>query len=299
MRIVFTFTHEFAALLEPLRECAKTGWGFAPDDHPISLRRAVKRIDPFALICVGVAPTKALVQATACVPHRVLLNACANEASSFEYGFPATDAQAASLVNTPQSAVCDLFSLLVNAHVDPNFVSAVNGGKNRHLWWLHSTDHLHASEFGERFSQAFPGDILFVSGCATAPSGAYSPISAWDRQPMKPGIAWIDESKWLPAIAAAADAAHFASMDRDVFWQAMAGGLAITVTSGVALPKASLVDSIQAVDNEAEVFDRWRSYAIAPITARRAADTNRRLFWEERRLAAEINEAFLQRVFDW
>lgn len=299
VRLVFTFVREFPVLLEPLHECAKTGWGFAPDNHPLSLRRAVKRIDPFALIWVGGAPAKALIDATASVSHRVLLNACATEASNFEYGFPATDAQAASLGKTPQSAVCDLYSLLANAHVDPNFVSAVNGGSSRHLWWLHTIGPTHASEFGERFRRAFPGDILFVSGCEAAPSGAFTAMSAWDRQPMKPGIAWVDESKWLPAVAAAAEAAHFAAMARDVFWQAMAGGLALTTAPGVELPKAPLAESIQQIDDEAEVLQRWDSYAAEPIAVRRAADAVRRQFWEERRLAAQINEAFLQRVFDW
>lgn len=299
VRLVFTFTQEFPALLEPLHASAKTGWGFAPDNHPRAWRRAVERIAPFAMIWVGATPGLATTQDASSVAHRVLLNACGLGVSQIEFAYPASDAQAETLGNIPQSPVCDFSSLLANAHVDPNFVSAVNGGKDRRLWWLHGSDSGSIRAVLEAFKPTFPDDILFVSGCLNVPSENAIALSAWDRQPLARGVVWVDDPKWLPAIAAGAVAVHFQTMARDVYWQAMAGGLAVTRDNSVLLPKASLTDAVERIEAPDALMAFWRQCVESPLQRRRQADRNRRLFWEERRLAAELNAAFLQRVFDW
>ena len=81
-----------------------------------------------------------------------------------------------------------------------------------------------------------------------------SPISSWNREPPAGGsVMWVDDSKWLPGIAAAVTAAHLAQFDAAVLWQAMAGGAALSRAPGMRLPKAQLAEAVPEVADVAAV----------------------------------------------
>ena len=79
----------------------------------------------------------------------------------------------------------------------------------------------------------------------------------------------------------------------------MAGGCAISCHDVTTLPKADLVKAIAEFLDVNSVHEHWQEYRDNPILARNRGDDARRFFWQERRLAAEVNEELLQRVFEW
>ena len=306
IRLVLTLEESFDALLEPLQELKKTGWGYGPCDHPRAVKRVLQRLTPFGVIFAGVSPrpnlTQALMQA---VPHTLVVDAAAPAHEiKIELAYPADEAQARSWQGQPQAPTVDLASMLTEAQVDPNFKTLVNNGIERHLWWLHCASAADLQLFVATFRVEFPRDVLFVSGHAVLLCGTgFDPalrISTWQRDVIADGsIVWVDESKWLPAVAAVASAVHFQDLPRELLWQAMAGGCAVSCQDTDMLPKAALAQSVAEFQDAATVVRHWRDYADNPILARSRGDSARRDFWQERRLAADVNQELLQRVFEW
>lgn len=277
LRLVLTFEEEYPDLLAPLDDCDKTGWGFAPADHPRSLRRVLQRLDPYGVLVVDACPR----------PHlRHWLDRQARVLT--------TRPHRANFAHQPVGNGADLLTLLVEAQVDPNFRSLANQGRERHLWWLHDADAAAATALAGRWLERHPEDIVFISGCA--PQAGAQRISHWDRRPFADGsIVWIDEDKWLPAIAVSVTGAHFAQPSRKPLWQALAGGTAIHIDPAAEALPATLEDSAARGD----LFTAWQNWRTQPITARVAGDSARRAFWQERRLAQADLQAWVERVFEW
>lgn len=292
IRLVLTYEHEYPELLALLDDCDKTGWGYAPSDHPKAVSRVMQCLDPFGAILVGTRPRSNLLSALTGRPHLLAVNVVNGADIACERVY-ASDASGTALQN--HAPVADMRAILAEAQVDPNFKSLVNGGAERHLWWLHGASPESADQLAQALFRQAPHDILFVSG--PRPHTAVQPISKWNRNPPAGGsILWVDDSKWLPGIAAAVTAAHLADWDANVVWQAMAGGAALSRASSVALPKAELAEALPVV---AEVAALWLDYRQAPIAARKQGDTARRLFWQERRLAEQVSQELVERVFEW
>lgn len=307
IRLILTFEEEYPDLLVPLEELNRTGWGYGPCDHPAAVARAMERLAPYGVIFAGVPPGKHLARTLEQRARTLVVAADApNSHGRFEYIYPATESQAATWNGQAHAPVVDLMSLLTEAQVDPNFKTLINGSMDRHVWWLHCDDHDYALAFIRALRQAFPESALFLSGAvvASVPEREVGRpvirISAWTRTPLDTGmVVLVDDAKWLPAIAATCTAAHLHDMDRRVLWQAMAGGCAISCSDAHRLPKRGMGEAVLTVGEPESVMETWREYASNPILARSLGDGARRYFWGERRLAAEVNEELLQRVFEW
>ncbi len=292
IRLVLTYEHEYPELLTLLDDCDKTGWGYAPCDHPQATARVLQRFAPFGVVLVGTQPRPNLLAALAGRPRLLAVNVPGQADFACERVY-ASNETAAALAN--QAPVADMRAILAEAQVDPNFKSLVNGNTERHLWWLHGADPGDADALAQALFRLAPQDILFVSG--ERPQTAVISISGWNREPPAGGsVMWVDDNKWLPAIAAAVTAAHLARFDAAVLWQAMAGGAALSRASGMRLPKAALAE---AVPKAADIAALWHGYRDAPIAVRKQGDTARRLFWQERRLAESVSRELVERVFEW
>lgn len=298
VQLVLTVERAAPLLETRLQGLARTAWGYAPSDRPAALARTFSRLEPFALIFCGVAPRPNMAKMSAQVKHvlAVAPPTCAT-LPAIERVYPASDAQASACQRHAQAERADLQTIMVEAQVDPNFITLVNGPHSRHLWWLHSADARRAAEFVRQFRQRFADDVLFISG---AWPEAAAPISRWDRSVLPAGsIIALDEDKWLPAIAASVSATQLESPLACVLWQAMAGGAAVTHDGGCALPSGELTSVLGEARTPAAVLDAWQSFRNDPILQRKHADAARRAFWDERRRAARVNEELLARVFEW
>ncbi len=277
IRLVLTFEEDIPELLAPLDECDKTGWGYAPCDRPSALRRAFERLSPYGFIVATSHLRPNLRQMLANQPRVIHL-----DQHAANNGTTAAEQQTA-----------DLQTLLVQAQVDPNFRSLVNQGRQRHLWWIHDTE-LHP-ELWHHWLARYPEDVLFVSGAQ--PESRCLPISQWNRHAMADGeIVWLDEPKWLPAVAASVTASHFSSPARFELWQALAGNTALSIAASTAKLPAVMANWAWQTDNPQMLWEEWR---LNPIRARQAGDQARRLFWQERRQAESVLQSLLEQVFEW
>lgn len=305
VQLVLTVEREIPVLLEPLQALNKAAWGFAPSDHPRAVARALRQLSPFAVIFCATSARPNLARSLTAVPHLIAVAAEASvPAPHFERVYPASEAQAHSWRQQPAAPPADMQSLLVEAQVDPNFRTLVNGPAVRHLWWLHSVELAQARAFARRFRTVFPEDVLFISGLPAHSSAAgrdgWKPISRWQRSPLDNGdVMLIDDAKWLPAVAAAVTATHLEPPVSPILWQAMAGGAAISCNDHAALPKHALRDALDEFSSHGVLLHQWQAYRDNPILARERADAARRQFWQERRLAGRVNAELLERIFEW
>ncbi|MHB1175471.1 MAG: hypothetical protein ACYCZJ_10150 [Sulfuriferula sp.] len=292
IRLVLTYEHEYPEFLAFLDDCDKTGWGYAPCDHPAAIARVFERFEPFGVILVGTMPRPNLLAKLAGRAHLLGIDPPAAIDLAYERIYASNEAAA---IQENLAPIADMKAILAEAQVDPNFKSLVNGNADRHLWWLHGASPGAADELAQALFRQAPQDVLFVSG--ERPQAEVISMSGWNREPPADGsVLWVDDHKWLPGIAAAVTAAHLARFDATVLWQAMAGGAALSRAPGMELPKAALA---QAVTETTDVPALWLGYRAAPIAARNQADAARRLFWQERRQAEAVSRELVERVFEW
>lgn len=305
VQLVLTVEREIPALLEPLQALNKTAWGYAPSDHPRAVDRALRQLNPLAIVFCATSVRPNLARSLVAIPHLIAVAADAPaEGPRFEYVYPASEAQARNWHQQPAAQVVDMHSLLAEAQVDPNFRTLVDGPTVRHLWWLHSTESNQGRAFVRRFRAEFPEDVLFLSGPPAQTSAArvddWKPISRWQRSPLDNGdVMLVDDARWLPAVAAAVTATHLEPPRSPILWQALAGGAAVSCDDHAALPKRALRDALDEFSSHGALLRQWRAYRDSPILARGRADVARRHFWHERRLAARVNAELLERIFEW
>lgn len=291
IRLVLTFEQEYADLLALLDDCDKTGWGYAPCDHPRALARVMQRFEPFGMIVVGTRPRAHLSQLIGQREHVLVVNPPQPVTFNCERIYNGVALHASDNI-APKA---DLRAILAQAQVDPNFKSLVNHGVERHLWWLHGAPAQASATIATALFNHAPEDILFVSG--ERPDMDCLQISQWDRSPVADGrVVWVDDEKWLPAISAAVTATHLARIDPATMWQAMAGGAAISCPDHYALPKTELHAAITACTDP---LPAWQAFRSNIMLARQQGDIARRLFWQERRLAETMSQELVKRVFEW
>ena len=298
LQLVLTVERATPILDARLQGLARTAWGYATSDRPVALARAFSRLDPFALIFCAVSPRPNMTKMASRAKHVLAVAPPSSvDLSGLEFVYPANAAQLRAWQHSPHAEPADMATLLVEAQVDPNFVSLVNGPHARHLWWLHSADARRAAAFAEQFKQRFAEDVLFISGALQQTA---SPISRWNRSVLAPGsVVAIDENKWLPAIAASVTATQLESPIARLLWQALAGGAPVAHDGRAELPSEAVVSVVDEARDSVAVLDGWRRYCGDPILRRKRADAARRAFWDERRRAARVNEELLARVFAW
>ena len=275
IRLVLTFEEDMPELLAPLDECDKTGWGFAPSDRPSALKRAFQRLSPYGFIIASPHLRPHLRQMLDKQPRVIDVT------------------QTHGLGQTAPAQAADLQTLLVQAQVDPNFRSLVNQSRQRHLWWVHDT--AFQPEQWHHWLTRYPEDVLFVSG--SQPESRCLPISQWNRHAIPDGeIVWLDEHKWLPAVAASVTASHFAQPARFELWQALSGNAALSLPPDADGIPPFLAHWDWRASNPQSLWEEWR---LNPIRARQAGDQARRLFWQERRQAESALQSLLDQVFEW
>lgn len=298
VRLAFTFEAEYPGLLGTrLHGMRKAGVGYGPSATPTALRRVLRRFDPLGLVLVG--PVHANTW-SALAGRKVVAVDCSPPAGSNVVAALATNrAQTAAWQGRAHPALSSgaLLSLLVEAQVDPNFKTLVCGGHTLDIWWLHAEradDYIAAW----RASPLARHGVLFVSGGRVEAALA---LSTWERKAITPGsVVGIDDTRWLPAIAASATAIHLIDPPPLVFWQAVAGGNMVsydladidTLVNEAAFPPVRHHSS-------AELIEAWQAQLAQPLSARHQADALRRLFWAERRRAQTAADALLQHIYDW
>ena len=320
VRLALTFEDDYPALLrEPLQGLKKIGLGYGPSDTPAAVRRVLRAFAPLGVVTVGTQPLTHLFSALAASNTRtVVINSQAPSAPTpVEAVYPLNQAQHQDWERSGcaryLSRSANFFTQMTQAQVDPNFKSYIGGARTLDLWWVHRLG-CHAmvdvASLWMNSPLAAQG-VLFVSGdeCATVKEifrnggSALLMISQWQRNALIPGtVVVVDDQRWLPAIAASCTAAHFSMANDREFWQALAGGSPVSVSTE-RLAQAYLNDTHQlsfAVCAEAaQLFPLWQHYLTDPISARKYGDSLRRVFWTERRRADEISRELLQRIYDW
>jgi hypothetical protein len=313
VRLVLTFEEEYREILRAhLVGVERLGFGYGPCDAPRAVRRALERLDPLGVIVVdSPVPENLVVAAQQRGSHVIVYHAGPPARSGVEAAYPADLAQerawrARSLAQWV-APVADAASILIEAQAEPVLRSLVQGGAgDRALWWIHGAD---ASGFMRawRASPLAADGVLFASDASGVPaqrSGDFTPISRWDRTPLAPGTrVWVDETRWLPAVAAAAHGAHLETADAPVLWQALAAGVPLTLGPRLADALAQTHAGLDGLGAPApmpgDVLAAWERLRRDPAHARRSGDAGRRRFWAERRRAGEVLEDLLERVFEW
>lgn len=319
VRLALTFERDHPSAWESrLRGLQKIGVGFGPCDLPRVVRRVLRRFMPLGVISVDTAPAPHLSSSLASqrIHHVVVAADPPATPLPIESVYPANNGQMQAWQSQSQvgtvSAGADLLTLLAEAQVDPNFKTAI-GAAERGVWWMHGLEAAEAEALARawRASDLGARDLLFVSAAEPMQAaaltsvltrhGAVLSLSAWTRAPIAPGtVVVVDEARWLPAVAVSSNAIHLMRSDRLAFWQALTGGCPLSLAQQG--PLAYLNEPAPALlvtDDIARVLHEWQAHANAPIAARKQGDELRRLFWQERRRAAEVAEGFLQRVYDW
>jgi hypothetical protein len=299
--VTLTFEAEHPDLLEPLARAVRINWGYGPADYVGSINALWRRLMPFALVIAGVTPRRNLLNVAAHARHALLVAPPRAVTGRFERIYPTHAAPCPSANSAPAT---DLDTLLTQAQVEPTFAAAVNGGRERKLWWWHGADAAQALRFVALFRGHLPGDLLFLSGpiCSVlqdAP-GKMERLSSWDRTPItQDALVLADEARWLPALGACAMGVHFATPDPDALWQALAGGAFVSTAGSVDVASPQLASSTGLFDDDTDVALSWAALRADPIKARIAADASRRAFWAERRLAQDVIGELLERVLKW
>ncbi|MDH5378856.1 MAG: hypothetical protein OEX00_11065, partial [Gammaproteobacteria bacterium] len=212
-----------------------------------------------------------------------------------------------------QQEASDLFSLLVNPQVEPSLKPALGANSEQRIFffgklaptavqsllslWQDSRswrkDYLCVST-DESFGQ---GSATFKSviSCSGLP---YQYLSTWNRSPLPPETLLIaDQPRWVSALASAADQTVISGKNPLEFWQVLAAGGTLRLTStGEKWSKL-----LKNMGNYSFSWESWlaqNSNHISPMD-RKTQDAQRQVFWQYRRAAQAVLDELLQRVFDW
>ncbi|MDA8363640.1 MAG: hypothetical protein M0Z84_07425 [Gammaproteobacteria bacterium] len=315
LRLVLSFEREFPQLLErALVGLERTGFGYGPSDSARAVRRVLRTFAPLGVLMVARRPAPILSAALEAAGIRcVAVHTPAAVAGRFQAAYPADRAQAEAWQQCGRADYiaprADLTTLLVEAQVDPNFRSALCGGLDLAVWCLLGASPQRFPEIDAWWRDSGLGrrGLLLVGSAApaAAPPG-WLRISAWNRTVLGGGrVVLVDDSRWLPAVAASSDAIHLLEADAWTFWQTLAGGRPVSVPDHAAVLGRLDADATAAarvfeeVPTLAQLERFWTAMRGDPIGGRRRGDGLRRLFWGERRRAADVNRELLARVFAW
>lgn len=312
VRIAFSFEHDYSAMLASRLQGLKgIGIGYGPADRRGIVRRVLTAFAPLGVVHAGIAPRPNLSRALAARKiHSLAVNAEPVADAHADVYFPRSPADARAWQQSGNARAiapgAAMLSLLVEAQVEPNFRSMVVGSADIALWWIAGIGRDTLPELQRewpRFSAAVPS-ILFVSLCdalSEPHDRAWLRLSTWQRNTVGAGtIVFVDDMRWLPAIANTANAIHLHRCGDYVFWQTLAAGKPTSVRDR-AMVRERVHDDIvlPAYTDIGQVLYAWRTIVNDRFGARQRGDALRRVFWQERRRAATVSETLLQRIYDW
>ncbi|WP_414039999.1 hypothetical protein ACJU26_12700 [Acidithiobacillus sp. M4-SHS-6] len=310
LRMVMTFENEYPQMLQQHTEgIERLGYGFGPCDHPQAVERTLDKLSPLRYLALGRAPRRILAAALERrkIPSILMAADPGNSRPALlEAVYPRDPSQAElweGKVAPPllQEPV-DFATLFTIAQVDPNFRSMISATEEGLLWWVQG---LSGGQW-QAWRQAWSASplsrqgVLFLGG-QQAPQDLPL-LSHWQRHPLPAGsVLAVDEERWYPALATAAQGVHLQSASPFLQWQVYAGSRPVSVHPGVILNAASHLDAgaVEILDHPAQVLQHWQDLSADVMTARQRGDATRRAFWQERRHAGDRLPEFLQRVFDW
>ncbi|QKT04857.1 hypothetical protein HUS23_14075 [Ectothiorhodospiraceae bacterium 2226] len=306
IRLVLTFEEEYPELIKPRLRGGKIGLGYGPCATARALDRTVERLEPLGVLCIGrpVARHLAALAATRGI-HLVAVDTLpdANLQAPIEAAYPSDGAQASVWTSHARYVAppADPMTILTPAQVEPTFGALVRGAREPRLLWVHGgLAHVRAALAAWRRSPPHGESVLFVSLAEEAPwPDAPAPLSGWQREAVAPGtVLYVDAPRWLPAVAASADAVYLETPSRAVLWHALAGGAPVWLAGGAQSVLERLAIDLPVRDPPA-FFAELPAALAAPQQLRPLADAGRRAFWQARRQAGQVVEELLQRVYDW
>ncbi|MHB8346215.1 MAG: hypothetical protein ACYDHM_03355 [Acidiferrobacterales bacterium] len=317
LRLVLSFEREYPQLLgRMLSDPDRTAFGHGPGDSPRAVRRTLRSLAPLGVLMVARQPAFNLSMALEAAAVRCLaLHTPAAVAGRFQAAYPADRDQAEAWQRCGRADYIapqvDLRTLLVEAQVDPNLRGALCGGTDLSVWCVLGANPRRLSELDTWWTDSGFGSrgVLIVAlACPGKAPDSWLPISTWRRTSLAGGsVVLLDEDRWLPAVAAASDAIHVMDIDAWTFWQVLASGCPVSVLDRATVLRRFDADTAAGVADHvfeeaptlADLSEFWIAMRADPISGRLRGDGLRRLFWSERRRAADINRELLQRVFEW
>lgn len=298
VRIVLTFEQDDPVLLRSLlRPWPRVGIGYGPSDRPRVVTRVLGRFQPCGIIVAEAVPPEnllrrtlapvAVVGAPAAAPVAIAWPVSADEHAGWSSAGVAGELMPAA---DPQARFAEAQADVV--------LRAIAGAGERRLWWWHGrADRWPGWLAAWRAWEHSGEDILMVSLVdASAVPEASLRASAWDRSALPGGtVLHIDERRWYAAAASAAQGVHLAEIRRDVLWQALAAGCALSL--GVEATVSDL--PVPRLDAPDSVIAQWRELRGNEALRRTQGDRARRRFWEERRQVDANLATLMDRVWLW
>ncbi len=270
-------------------------------DHQRAARRAAARLRPSGLLAVhrlppfqflkGLAAAGVPLVAVACEPPRRRA-----QGLRFDHVLPVGEHQARRWrqAGTEPDEAADLEVLLARTDVEPSFRAALVPGGDRRLFWV---DHLpedqrQRRDFLERWAD---GDRTLVVSGPEIGGIAERPVlrlSEWNssRAPVPPGtLIWMDEERWLPAVAASAFAGALWRGERGPLWQALASGLPVLAGGEARTLVGDLGiepdEAVPTVPDWGAVEAQWQHWEDRVFEWRDRQARLRQAFWGARRRA--------------
>ncbi len=298
VRVVLTFEQDDPELLPRLLQpWPKIGIGYGPCDRPRVVTRVLGRFQPCGIILAESKPPENLLRRTL-APVAVVGAAPATPvAAAWPISTAGEDGWERSAQAEQLLPAADPQARFAEAQADVVLRSLAGAGERR-LWWWHGTAAQWPAWLAAwKASPASGEDILMVSLTAGAsPSEATLKVSGWDRRALPGGtVLHVDDARWHAAAASAAHGVHLAHPGRDVLWQALAAGSAVSL--GAAADSGGLPVPILA--EPAAVAAHWQELRGSEALRRTQGDAARRRFWEERRQVDENLAALMDRVWMW
>jgi hypothetical protein len=296
---LFTYETEYPDLLAPLARCPRTGFGYGPADYVGSMHAVWRRLLPFGIVAAGISPRPNLLALCEASRHAVLVAPPAPAAGRFERIYPTPAAPCESDASAPQADLTVLMQPPAAADA-----AAVTAAAARRLWCWHGDDAAAAKRLFALFRGHLPEDCLIVSGPAANALAAERQgvlrSSEWTRAPLEPGsLLLADQPDWLAHFAPSIAGMHFAALDSDALWQALAGGAVASTPAGAELANPRLDSAVLHADDENEIIATWaRMGADAGLHAQ-AARAAREAHATESRVAAGNAAELLARVCRW
>ncbi|MFO8003600.1 glycosyltransferase N-terminal domain-containing protein [Thioalkalivibrio sp.] len=299
LRLVMTFERDDPDLLRArLRPWQRVGIGYGPCDRPRVVTRVLARFQPCGIILAESEPPANLLARTL-APVAAIGTAAASVpvATAWPVSAPSWRDWQANGHAGELMPPADPQARLAEAQADV-VLRTLAGGGDRRLWWWHGR----AQQWPDwlaawRGMATAADDILMASFADTGvPAEAALSVTAWDRSSLAGGsVLHIDDRRWFAAAASAADGVHLADPARDVLWQALAAGCAVSL--GAEAAAASL--PVPVLTAPGAVIDRWRGLRGDENQRRSLGDAARRRFWEERRQVDANLSALMDRVWTW
>jgi hypothetical protein len=298
---LFTYEAEHPDLLAPLARCPRTAWGYGPADYVGAMHTVRRRLLPFGIVLAGIAPRPNLAALCAASRHALLVAPPLSVAGGFERIYPTPAAPCASAASAPAA---DLDVLMYRPRGKPETADAVIGAGARRLWCWHGDDPHFAKRLAALLRGHLPDDLLLVSGAACSPL-ALEPqgvlrMSEWARVPVESGTLLLaDEPDWLQVLLPGMAGVHFATIDPDALWQALAAGAVASAATATQFANPRLDSAMLRADDENELIATWTRLSAAPELLVQASQTARAAHAAESRLAANNAAELIERVCRW